>query len=47
MKRVKAVNPEKDGTCRTIKAVTFKVSVANFMYTNDWGATGAMAVYET
>lgn len=47
MKRLKGVNPEKDGTSRTLKAVTYKVSVANFLYTNDWGATGAMVVYET
>lgn len=41
------VNPEQDGTCRTIKAVIFKVSCANFLHTNDWGATGAMCVYDT
>lgn len=45
--RIIGCNPENDGTCRTIKAVMYKVSVANFIHTNDWGATGAMAIYET
>ena len=42
-----SLNPEVDGTSRTVKAVMYKVSCANFMHTNDWGATGAMHVYET
>ena len=47
MRRIKSVNPHADGTSRTIKAVTYKVSVANFFYTNDWGASAAMVIYET
>ena len=46
MNRVVALNSQ-DGLCRTLKAVAYKVSVANFLYTNDWGATGAMVIYET
>ena len=44
---VRGCNTELDGTCRTIKAVVYKVSCANFIHTNDWGATGAMLIYET
>ena len=33
-------NPMPDGTCRTLKEQYHKTSVANFLYTNDWGATG-------
>lgn len=40
------LNAEKDGTCRTIKAVSYKTSLANFLHTNDWGATGAIMIYE-
>lgn len=47
MKRVVGINTENDGTCRTLKSVYWKTSLANFLHTNDWGATGAMAIYET
>jgi len=47
MKRIVGLNAESDGMCRTLKAVSYKVSLANFLYTNDWGATGAMVIYET
>ena len=42
---VKTLNAYECGTARTIKAQYFKISVANFTYQNDWGATGAI-VYE-
>lgn len=45
--RVIAINTEHDGVSRTVKAQYFKTSVANFLYINDWGATGAMVIYET
>lgn len=45
--RVIGLNTEDDGVCRTIKAQYFKTGAANFLYTNDWGATGAMVFYET
>lgn len=44
---LRGCNTETDGTSRTIKAVIYKTSVANFLHTNDWGATGAMLIYET
>lgn len=40
-------NPEAEGMSRTLKANYWKVSVANFLHQNGWGATGAMVVYET
>lgn len=43
---IRGLNPEVDGTCRTIKFVIYKVSCANFLHTNDWGATGALVAYE-
>lgn len=43
---IKGINVEPDGMCRTIKAVYYKTSVANLLYRNDWGATGAMLIYE-
>lgn len=45
--RVIGLNTENDGVCRTIKAQYFKTSGANFLYTNDWGTTGAMVICET
>lgn len=45
--RVIGLNAENDGACRTIKAVYWKTSLANFLHTGDWGATGAKVVYET
>lgn len=47
MKRVVGVNTENDGVCRTLKAQYFKTGGVNFIYTNGWGATGAMEIYET
>lgn len=44
--RITGLNLEYDGVSRTIKAQYFKTSVANFLYKNDWGATGGMIVYE-
>lgn len=38
------INTETDGTCRTIKANYWKVSRANFLHTNDWGATGVIEI---
>lgn len=37
------LNPEPDGTCRTIKANYYKVSLANFLRRGSMGATGVMA----
>ena len=45
--RVIGLNTEDDGMCRTIKAVYCKTSLANFLHTGDWGATGAIVVYES
>lgn len=36
-------NPEPDGTCRTIKANYYKMSLANFVRGGSMGATGVMA----
>ena len=47
MRRVIGVNMENDGVCRTLKAQYFKNGCSNFIYTNDWGATGAIVIYET
>lgn len=47
MKIICGVNTESDGVSRIVKAQYFKTSVANFLYRNDWGATGAMVIYET
>lgn len=44
---MQGLNPEFDGVCRTIKAQYFKTGCINYIYKNDWGATGAMAIYET
>ena len=38
----KLLNSETDGTCRTIKANYYKVSVANFTRGNTFGATGVI-----
>ena len=38
------INPEKDGTARTLKAQYFKNSVANFDKTGTYGATGACKI---
>jgi len=40
----KLFNPEPDGTCRTIKANYYKVSLANFIRGGGYGAT-AVIVY--
>lgn len=40
------LNPEPDGTSRTIKANYFKVSLANFIRGGGYGAT-AVAVYDS
>ncbi len=45
--RMAGVNTEKDGVSRTVKAQYWRSSVANFLHTNDWGATGAMVICET
>lgn len=45
--RVTGLNTEIDGTCMTIKAVYYKVSLANFLRQKDWGATGVAAIIET
>lgn len=37
-----SINPEKDGTCRTIKAQYQRTSLANFTYTGSYGATGVI-----
>lgn len=42
---MEAVNPEKDGTCRTIKSQYHKTSKANFERSSDYGATGVMEKY--
>lgn len=47
MKRNRGVNTEYDGCCRTLKANYWKTSLANFLHTNDWGATGAKEICET
>ena len=47
MKRVVGLNTEDDKVSRTIKAQYWKTGGINFLYTNDWGATGAMVLYET
>ena len=39
---VAAINAEKDGSCRTIKAQYAKNSVANFIRTDSLGATGVI-----
>lgn len=44
--RLIGCNAENDGTCRTIKANYFKTGRINFQYTNDWGTTGAIHIYE-
>lgn len=45
-KEVLGFNAEADGTYRTLKAVYFKSSMANFVRGGDWGATGVIEVYE-
>ena len=37
-----ALNPEPNGTCRTIKANYHKMSLANFKRGNTFGATGVI-----
>lgn len=46
-RRLAGCNTETDGMCRTIKANYYKTGCCNFSYFNDWGATGAMVIYET
>lgn len=47
-KIVKPLNPEPDGTCRTIKAQYEQTSQANFSRGNTFGATGVIVnFYET
>ena len=41
-----AMNPEPDGTCRTIKANYYKVSMANFVRRGGYGATGVAVVQD-
>lgn len=41
-----AMNPEPDGTSRTIKAQYYKCSLANFIRGGGFGATAVMEVYE-
>lgn len=36
------INPQKDGTCRTIKAQYAHTSLANFLYSDKFGATGVI-----
>lgn len=44
----RGLNTSSDTLCRTLKAVYYKVSLANFIHKQDgFGATGAMAIYET
>ena len=38
----RALNPDKNNTCRTIKSQYYKVSIANFMRTASFGATGVI-----
>ena len=38
------INPEKDGTCRTIKAQYAQTSFANFLRTGSFGATGVIKI---
>lgn len=38
------MNPEKDGTCRTIKAQYAQTSFANFLRTGNFGATGVIEI---
>lgn len=45
--RMNGLNPEFDGVSRTIKAQYYKTGCINYIYHNDWGATGVMAIYET
>ena len=45
--RIIGLNTEDDGMCRTLKANYYKTGRINFQYQNDWGATGAMVIYET
>ena len=45
MKVVIPLNPEPDGTCRTIKFQYFKNSIANYTRRDSFGAT-AVIVYE-
>lgn len=46
MKNKILLNPEPDGTCRTIKANYHKVSVANFVRRGGYGAS-AVIEWET
>lgn len=41
---VYVMNPEKDGTCRTIKAQYAQTSFANFLRTGSFGATGVIEI---
>ena len=45
--RVIGLNTENDGVCRTLKAQYYKTGGINFLYRNDWGATGVMVIRET
>lgn len=41
---IEFLNPEKDGTCRTIKTQYFKNSIANFIRQDSLGATGVVEI---
>jgi len=41
---IESLNPEKDGTCRTIKAQYYKNSTANFIRQDSLGATGVVKI---
>lgn len=40
------INPQNDGTCRTIKAQYYKTSVANFLLQTSRGASGVLIEYK-
>lgn len=44
---LRGYNTASDGVGKTVKAVYYKVSCANFLRTDGTGATGVMVVYET
>jgi hypothetical protein len=45
-KKVIALNVDKGGCCRTIKAQYYKNNVTNLLSSGSFGATGVLVVYE-
>lgn len=43
---VRVMNPEDDGTSRTIKAQYYKNSMANYARQDSFGSTGVIEIYE-